>query len=337
MRGGGFRTCWSGLEQLETRALPSAVASVQISPLDVLDNHQGAIETGSSDASSPVGRALSTRSTENGKDDQAGVAKTGSGSGLSSATARTNSETGGGRPSRSQNTASREITPDPPVVSTRRLEEPGEVALDGNPLTSGQEAVSSQGGGAAIDPAEAVSLLGSSSGAAMPLQAANAIFPGSLVGPDVRLKVSVIDSTPLGTGGNFAAGLNVTEPASHGLQTSVAVHGEDSAPLDDALAASNRDALTRSGLMEGALHGDWDVIDREFRQFLSGLGGRLADETSGYGTGRLWPIGIGVAAALVLVRRAASRRGLFRSSIHVVLRVSDRRTLPSGPWPLGVR
>jgi hypothetical protein len=336
MRGGGFRSCWSGLEQLESRALPSTVTSVQMFHFDVQDDRQGAVDAGVSVADAPEGRVMSTHSADGDKDDQSGVAKTGSDV-SSTSSARTDSATGGGRPSRSQTTAPRDITPDPLVVSMRRPEEPGEDALDGDPLPSGQDTMSSQGGGNVADPTEAVSLVSWSSGVAMPLLMSNAISPGLLVGPDGRLKVSVVDSTPLGAGGGVASELKPTEPASPDPRTGVDVHGDDLLLVDGARVASNRDASTLTGLMEGALHADWDLVDRELRQFLSGLGS-LAGDTDGHGTGQLWPLGIGVAAALVVARRAAlRRRGLFSSPVHGVLRVSARHAVPSGPWPLGIR
>jgi hypothetical protein len=171
----------------------------------------------------------------------------------------------------------------------------------------------------------------------MSLVISNTTFSGSLVGTTGRLKVFMIDSVPLRAGGSVTSEFNVFEPPSEGLQTNIVIQGEDSAPPDGSLADSTREAPAWTGLMEGALQADWEVVDREFRQFLSGLG-RLADDTDGSGSGRLWPLGIGVAAAVIVAQQAASRRpGLFRNSIHGVLRVSARHTIPAGPWPLSAR
>jgi hypothetical protein len=54
-------------------------------------------------------------------------------------------------------------------------------------------------------------------------------------------------------------------------------------------------------LLDGALHPDWALVDRELRQFLSGLG-RLADHADGYEAGPIWPLGIGATMALLLAQ-----------------------------------
>ena len=40
----------------------------------------------------------------------------------------------------------------------------------------------------------------------------------------------------------------------------------------DTLAASDREAPAWAELIEGALDADWEAVDRELRQLLSGLG-----------------------------------------------------------------
>ena len=104
-----------------------------------------------------------------------------------------------------------------------------------------------------------------------------------------------------------------------------------------ALGASDRAPPARAwaDLLEGALHADWEGLDGELRQFLSGFG-RPDERADGYGGASTWPLCIVAATALLVARRTANaHRRLFRRPVDASLWASARRPVPFGPWPLG--
>jgi hypothetical protein len=136
-------------------------------------------------------------------------------------------------------------------------------------------------------------------------------------------------------GGNVKAEFEVREQALGDARTALPTPGDYSLLLPVSLVASGRNAAAWANLLEGATRGDWEAVDGELRQFLSGLGG-LAEHTNESEVGRTWPLWIGMATALLMARRASSgRRRLFRRSVQEALWASSRRPVPVGPWPLG--
>jgi len=169
----------------------------------------------------------------------------------------------------------------------------------------------------------------------MPVIMSAAILPGSILGSDGRAGAPAAETMPVGSVGNVVLGLEVPKPAPGNSQTAPDLQGDELSEFPVPVAASDRDAPGWANPLEGALHLDWEVVDGELREFLSGLGG-LARHTEGYGARPTLALWIGAATALLLARRAiSSRRRLFRRSVPGTIWVSARRPIPVGPWPLG--
>jgi hypothetical protein len=207
-------------------------------------------------------------------------------------------------------------------------------ALADDPPANGQETTTGLNGGTATDFADASSLVGWSSGAAMPLMMSAAFLPGSFVGSDGRANVSAADTKPPGSAGNVVSELDVPAPAPQVPGTPSDLHGNEPSQLDGPVVESDRGDPVWTELLEGALHPDWALVDRELRQFLSGLG-RLADHADGYEAGPIWPLGIGATMALLLaIRPSYGRRRLFRRSVQGLPepQAGVPYRLSLGPW-----
>lgn len=101
---------------------------------------------------------------------------------------------------------------------------------------------------------------------------------------------------------------------------------------------SNREAGSPAlaQLIDGALHPDWEALDREFRQFLAGTGGLLDAGDGGRG-GPGWLARIGALAAAIATQRAVvgRRRRLWsRFGMAALAGHAGGRREVIGPWPL---
>jgi hypothetical protein len=151
------------------------------------------------------------------------------------------------------------------------------------------------------------------------------------------VNVSAADTKPPESAGNVVSELDVPAPAPHVPGTPSDLHGNEPSQLDGPAVESDNGDPVWTELLDGALHPDWALVDRELRQFLSGLG-RLADHADGYEAGPIWPLGIGATMALLLaIRPSYGRRRLFRRSVQGLPRAAGLHPIPFGPWPLGPR
>jgi hypothetical protein len=94
---------------------------------------------------------------------------------------------------------------------------------------------------------------------------------------------------------------------------------------------------TLVALIDGALHSDWDAVDRDLRQFLAGTMGAGGEFHAGRG-GRVWLMRIGTLAAVFATQRAVSsrrRRPWFRFGMAGLTEYAGGRPDAVGPWPLG--
>jgi hypothetical protein len=92
---------------------------------------------------------------------------------------------------------------------------------------------------------------------------------------------------------------------------------------------------TWGDVLQGALHADWDAVDRDLRRVLSRLA-NLSDPLDPRDQVAAWPLWMGVATALIAVQRASRgrRRWLLRS-IGTVAPAPPDHAVPDAPWPLG--
>jgi hypothetical protein len=313
------------IERLEGRDLPSAMALVRPTDVELPGDYQGVVEVVSSMATLQENRRALTHSPGRSLDDHGQISRRENGNALAPPPAvRNNPETtdDSKRPP-SQNVAPRELA-DPVVLDTRRTDLASD-ALDDDPPAIGQAMMSGQSGGAAAESASASGLVAWALGAAMPVTLSLAILPGPIVGSDGQAGESAGETRLVWLVGSVFPKLERGEPTPSAARTAASPAGGE--PLD-------RNPPAWANLLEGALHADWEVIDGELRQFLSGLGG-LAQHTNESGAGLTWPLWTGVATALLLARRATYvPRRLFRRPVLGALRASTRRPVPVGPWPL---
>lgn len=139
--------------------------------------------------------------------------------------------------------------------------------------------------------------------------------PGNLAGPDESSAASA------GEGGRF---FNANEAKQVPGFADVGPNREGDTPV-----------LAR--LIDGALHPDWDAVDRELRQFLAGRLG-AGDESHAVRGRHVWLIRIGTVAAVVAAQRAVSsrrRRPWFRFGMAALAGHAGGRPDAVGPWPLG--
>jgi hypothetical protein len=323
----------SAIERLEVRDLLSAMGPVRPTHVELPDSYQGVAEVVSSIATLQDGRITSRHPAGSGLDDRDRIARAGNGNGLAPlSTVPNGSETAveTKRPP-SQDAAPRELA-DPLVFEARRTDTASD-ALAGDPPALGQEMAPGVSGGAASDSAVASSVVGWAPGTAMAVIMSAIILPGEFDGSDGRAGASAAGTSPAGSVGNVVRELEIPEPAPGDARMALDLPGDEPLKFPVRVADSDRDAPAWANLLEGALHLDWDVVDGELRQFLSGLGG-LAQHPDGYGARPTWPLWIGAATALLLARRAGWRR-LSPRPVQGVLWESPRRPVPVGPWPMG--
>ncbi len=99
---------------------------------------------------------------------------------------------------------------------------------------------------------------------------------------------------------------------------------------------ANSAALTDP--IDGALHPDWEAVDREFREFLAGTGDPLGAGDVGRG-GHGWQARIGALAAAIAAQRAVAgrrRRPWSRFGITALAGHAAGRRDAIGPWPLSL-
>jgi hypothetical protein len=337
MDGRRVRLCWSAIEQLEGRDVPSALAPIQSAHVEFSDILRGAAEMVSTSANVEGSRITPAHSAEVGLDDQARVARVGNGNVVDpTPVGRNDTETADdNKVSRSQNIAPRELW-DPTDLATRRADFKANAPAD-DFLAIGQETISGGSAAAASESADGFSFAVWGLGAAMPLVMSVSILPGSLLGSDGRARESWADNIPPGSVGYVGPELEVSGQPPQRPRTPADHGGDKPSQLDRPVLASDRETPAWAQLVEGTLHADWEVFDRELQQFLSGLH-RIADDPDGYGARGLWPLGLGAAMALVLAHRASNRRRrLSRRTVNGALQVSTRRPVSFGPWPLSPR
>jgi hypothetical protein len=103
-------------------------------------------------------------------------------------------------------------------------------------------------------------------------------------------------------------------------------------PTELAVEAPER---TWGDVLSGALHADWDAVDRDLRKVLSRLG-KVSDSHDARERVAAWPLWIGVATALFGAQRASREgRRWFQRSVGGVPPAPPGHAVPDAPWPLG--
>jgi len=339
----GRRAKWrrSALETLEGRRVPSTTAVALPMHVDLPDGYHGVAEVDSAMSADAFarGRMAPRPSSSGGLDVPGRTPRSGDRSvpGTSvdvSSNAETVDETK--RPPL-ENVVARDLTDS--LMSAARRIDPTSEPLAGDPASSESEMMSGLGGGAgsATDSATATSVVGWAPGASMPVTMSAAVPRGPVVSPDGRGGAPAVEIRTAGSVANVVPELEGREPAPSDAATASGMPGVEPTPLPLAVRLSvwDRDPPGWANVLEGGLRPEWEAVDRELRQFLSGLGG-LVQQTDEPGTGPAWPLWIGAATALVLARRASSdRRRLFRRAVPGAFWVSPRRLVPVNPWPMG--
>jgi hypothetical protein len=166
---------WSMIEQLETRALPSAVTPVLAASIALPDSRQGLAEIVSSTADVQRDRDSLAHSDGSGLDDESRVAKSGSGNVVDPPDRNNLEPADESKLPRSLNVAPRAFSDEAELVTRRTGPWPDALADD--PPANGQETTTGLNGGSASDFADASSQVGWSSGAAMPLDDVRGLSP----------------------------------------------------------------------------------------------------------------------------------------------------------------
>jgi hypothetical protein len=323
------------MERLEGRDLPSAMTSVGSTHIELPNDNPGVAEVVSSMATRQGDRRTLPHPTGRGLDDQSHIARAGDGTAIAPLPLVPNNlepAVDTRRPP-SQNATSRALG-GALVLEALRTDAPSDALAD-DPPAIGQEMIPVQSGGAAAGSAGASALVGWALGAAMPLSMSVFVLSGPFVGTDDRAGASAGETRPPWLVDYVVPELELRDPAPGDARTALAPSGNEPSQLAVPMAASDGGGPAWANLLQGALHADWEVVNGELRQFLSGLGG-LVQHTDESGAGPTWPVWIGVATALLLARRASYvRRRLFRRPVPGALWVSPRPPVPVGPWPLG--
>jgi hypothetical protein len=325
----------SAIESLETRGLLSVVAPIRSSVFDGPNVDRGAAEVVTFATVRQGSRSSSPGPAGSGLSVLARTARSGPGNlPASSPVVRNNAAPSGA--------VKRLAAPDP---DPRGLPDPLSLIRHNPPATGGDPAAAAPAtmpgpSGTAFDPAGAVTLIGWAPSTATP-----GVGPANpaerAAGPDVR------SGTGTGSGPAVTVPTGSLGNISPGLETSGSVAGNDSAaqgvpgvilrPPRVPGAVSDRGASSPAwaGLIDGALHSDWEGVDGELRQFLARLGG-LSATPDGPETRPTWPLWIAATAALLLARRGSfGPRRLFGRPVPGSAWASARRPIPVGPWPLG--
>jgi hypothetical protein len=312
MRDRRARSLGSAIEILEGRGLLSAVAPILSAPLEPSSGSHGAADIDSSHSN-----------------------RTGAASDLtSSSSIRSDADSGGAaRRSTYQDVAVREIV-DPLQSDTRRTDS---ATADESPEND-SDLMSELVGGGASDSAGVASAVGWGPGVMAPVFISLANPSDRIGGLDERLAPSQ------GSAGAAASQLESVTNVAIGFET--ASEEENTAPgglieplrtppLPSAATAREALELARANLLEGALHSEWETVDRELRQFLTQLD-VLPDIPAGHEAGTTWLVWIGAATVLILTRTSSYGPGrFFRRPVPVPVGASSRHPMPVGPWPLG--
>jgi hypothetical protein len=171
---------WSMIEQLETRALPSAVTPVLAASLALPDSSQGVAEIASLTADVQRDRDSLAHSDGSGLDDQSRDAKSGSGNVVDPPDRNNVEPADESKLPRSLNVVERGFSNEAEAETRRTGPWPDAPANDAP--ANGQATTTGLNGGSASDFADASSLVGWSSGAAMPLMMSAAFLPEFLSG-----------------------------------------------------------------------------------------------------------------------------------------------------------
>ena len=340
--GHRVRSCKASLEGLEGRSLLSAMAPLRSTYLELPDGYPSAAEVNSSMAGRPVERSGSGVTAAGVTDDLGRTVRSGEGNVLASTPGeRVNpSAARSSRRINPQEIGSRELLDTLQLVS--RSIDAASTSVAGDTSANGLELITSLGGGDPTDPAGAASLVGWAPGTATLVTMSLANPAGRLVGPDGRTVPGPgVGVSSAGGGSMDSIGLLLPEagifgPTTGNVRPATDLHADLDSPLAiTALSEHGGHAPAWAGILDSALHPDWDAVEGELRQFLSRLGD--LDRTAVVqGTGPAWLLWIGAATTLILARRASHGPWLFfRRVAPWTVGVPGRHPVPIGPWPLG--
>ncbi len=298
----------AAIEMLEVRGLLSAVAApIRSTPAELTAAGQTAALVASSvPGSQDVPGAFQQTVAPSSPDEHARTTRVDNGNSVSSASdARNGSESSGALKRSIPKTSSQRQLSESPVSDPRSPDlESRESISEGS--QNGTDPLFGGGVGDLSEPAAAIS-------------AASTSLAGSsaAVGPTVEISAPAPADPP---------------PASD--------VGGDRSPAVVVLVASSAPASpvpSSTGLLDAAIHADWEAVDGELQRFLARLTG-LPRSPDGRPSRPVWLAWIGAAGALLVARRASHRgRRLFRRSVTGESPSgSGRRPIPIGPWPLGL-
>jgi hypothetical protein len=320
----------SSIEPLEGRSLPSSVASILSDPIDVPDGIRGAAEIDSS--SSHLKHTSSKKTASSSPDDSGHVDRTSNGSDPSSSSSiRSDVTTGGAirRPT-DQNVGLRD-----PVDLLQADGRRNELWPVGDSDDAESQDMSELANGA-LDSVSVTSTVGWTQGASAPVFTSLFNLSDRIGGLDDRAVAGPASSPATasqpGSVADIALNLGPTEAT---MVPEGLLEALSSLQVSAALTNRELEAPASAELLNGALHSDWETVDRELRQFLARLDG-LADTPVGHGAWTAWLVWTGAATALILARNYSDGRRLFlRRPVPMLIGARVRQPVPVGPWPLG--
>lgn len=322
------------IETLEVRGLMSTLIPSRL-PHELAEPDHRPAEVGSSAVAGPTMRNSSAKSLSSPLDDQARTTRPPEGSvPAPSSAARSNPVVTGASKRSTARDISLRLLADPLAAEIRHPDPMSNAQADITSLAA-QETISGANSGAGSDPAGPSSLVTWTQSAAMPIAVTAANPCDLLAGLEGRvpgLRTSGTGSVSPRSFGSISLGLDIPGPGPVVHATALDINGNVPSQLPSAAAAARGQDL--ADLLEGALHPDWDSVDRELRDFLAELGGMATDAREPRAQPR-WLIWVGAAAALLLTRRTWYRpRRFFDRPVRGAPRISAHGTVSVGPWPL---
>lgn len=227
------------------------------------------------------------------------------------------------------------VTPHGPLenlVVPVRHEDP---TMAGDPTATGAVA------GPAVESAAAPEVVGAIGTAAMRLGSSASVvwagLPDRAAGSDARAgSGSGSPRTTVAATGCTAGPGEMSSAVGEGGRTFNTVGAIRLPGLADLGSTGEASSPALAGLIDGALHPDWEAVDREFRQFLAWTGDPLSAGEAGRG-GHGWLARIGALAAAIAMQRAVAghrRRPWARFGITALAGHAAGRRDVIGPWPL---
>lgn len=209
------------------------------------------------------------------------------------------------------------------------------------PTTAGDPTANGGAAGPAVESAAAPEVVGAIGTAAMRLGGSASVvwagLPDRAAGSDARAASgSGSPGTTVAAAGYTAGPGEMSSAVGEGGRTFNTAGAIRLPGLADPGSSREANSPALVEVIDGALHPDWEAVDREFRQFLAGTGDALGAGAAGTG-GHAWLARIIALAAAIAIERAVAgrrRRPWSRFGLAALAGHAAGRREVIGPWPL---